>query len=414
MRKCFKSFNAKVISKKVHLNFYKSTPFFESKDRKKDLIISVYRKDNPKFEFGNDYMEFFNGLNYKKADIIFKGKLKASNNRKYEFVDTSVKIGMTYSYWISSDMGHKPVGPVSVKVRDQKVWWPYSKILSMMNRISRKYPSSTELRIFGKTSKNRDIYGIVAGNKKKCIALVGAIHAGESGPELVLPALERILKEKPDLLKKVGLAILPSVNIEERGKMVTGYPAYIRVNPNYVDINRNFDADWKKVDYGYGLVTTDPDSVTYRGICAESESETKAVVKLVRETKPHAVFSYHALACITGARFLASNSKKNKSFERKCRLLAAAYTGSMYPEEKTKVQLEYYSISGSFDHYMHLKYNTPCFDLEFDGREEGKASLTDKTSLKLLKKYQRYHYGGIIAVLEEIKGWHKHKKVKYQ
>ena len=104
---------------------------------------------------------------------------------------------------------------------------------------------------------------------------MGNVHAGESGAEICLSSLKYILENKPEILKKTGIAILPSVNADQREEMAVGAPWYIRVNKNGVDINRNFDADWEEVTHGYGIASDDPRSVTYRGKYPESEPEQK-------------------------------------------------------------------------------------------------------------------------------------------
>ena len=60
----------------------------------------------------------------------------------------------------------------------------------------------------GTTVGGRSIPGLIVGNSGNCIALVGTIHAGESGPELMIPAVERLLAEHAGLLDQVGVALL--------------------------------------------------------------------------------------------------------------------------------------------------------------------------------------------------------------
>ena len=82
--------------------------------------------------------------------------------------------------------------------------------------------------------------------------------------------------------------------------MATGTPQYLRCNPNGVDLNRNFDANWDTVDLMYGLNTTIHGSITYRGPFPESEDETKAVVNFLHKVRPRAVFCGHCLSSICG------------------------------------------------------------------------------------------------------------------
>jgi g-D-glutamyl-meso-diaminopimelate peptidase len=67
------------------------------------------------------------------------------------------------------------------------------------------------------------------------------------------------------------------------------YLAEWQANANGVDLNRNFDAEWDKVD------TTEAASyMNYRGTAVESEPETKALVAYTDKYKFDATLSYHA------------------------------------------------------------------------------------------------------------------------
>jgi hypothetical protein len=266
--------------------------------------------------------------------------------------------------------------------------------------LAEAYPKLVSLKRYGRTVGGRPILGVVAGNVRNLMALVGTIHAGESGPELAIPALERLLKEQPALLRKAGLAVLPSVNIDERERMIAGCPWYLRVNMRGVDLNRNFDADWNVVDHEYGLVSSDPDAETYRGPRPESEPETRAVVSFLAQTKPKTVLSYHALACITGASLLApAAGRSDEAFAAECRAIAAEFTHAFYPG-KRQVKLAFQTTPGSLPAYVYRRLGVPAFDLEWDGNPDAKPSHADRTTRKLLATYQGRHWRGITALLK--------------
>jgi len=405
-RKMFSHLKAIAQNRKVCLTFYKSTPFFSSPAGEKMCpVIRIYRKEEPNFEFGKDYAEFFDGTDYRDARKIFAGPLKEYNHRKYEFVDTKVDFCRTYSYWVSLPRHGNPVGPVPVRVRDPEVWWPQEKIERYMDIITDNYRGYVQKKKFGRTIRGNDINGLIAGKAGKTVALIGTLHAGESGPELILPALEKILERAKKLLEETRIAVLPSVNIDEREILVHGCPWYRRCNANGVDINRNFDAEWEKVEYGYGLVSSDPDSSTYRGKFPESEPETRAVVNFINEVKPKVVFSFHGLASICGASFVFSKyAVGDAHFKRKAKMLAEAYTQGMYPDEKRGLKLYPEGSAGSLPTWLYLKRGIVGFDLEHDGSENAKPSLTDFTTLKLVREYQERHYNGIVQVMKKLAG----------
>ena len=403
----FTGFRARVESGAVRLSFYLTTPLFESKrSGKRPLRIRIYRNTESRFAFGKDYEEYFGGLGPGKAGVAFEGYLPAINRRKYEYLDREVRTGSTYAYWVTSDRATQPTGPVPVRVRDTRIWWPQSAVEERLAALAEAHGKVVSLKRYGRTVGGRPIVGVVAGITTNLMALVGTIHAGESGPELAIPALERLLEEDPAILERAGLAMLPNVNIDERERMVAGCPWYLRVNMRGVDLNRNFNADWKEVDCGYGLVSSDPDAVTYRGPWPASEPETRAVVSFLEHAKPRAVLSYHALASITGAMLLAPGAAEgDRAFAAECRAIARRFTRGFYPEERA-VKLAFGATPGSLPAYAYRRFRVPAFDLEWDGNPDAKPSHADKTTCGLLETYQDRHYRGIVAVLEFLAARH--------
>ena len=81
----------------VCLSAYKSTPAFQDTGVSQDPFrtIRVYRKEEPAFTFGEDYAEYFDGLSWHDAEIVFEGSLPAGNNRKFAYTDRDAAVGMT-------------------------------------------------------------------------------------------------------------------------------------------------------------------------------------------------------------------------------------------------------------------------------------------------------------------------------
>jgi Zinc carboxypeptidase len=385
----------------VRLGFYLTTPVFEARrDKASPPAIRIYRKSVPQFTWGKHYAEHFDGMDPEEATLIFDGLIEPINNRKFEYVDEAVTVGKTYAYWVSCSPGRLPTGPLAVRLRDRRIWWPQHDVSARLAAIARAHPDLATLKRYGTTVGGRAIPGLVAGNRRNCIALVGTVHAGESGAELMIPALERLLAEDPALLAGAGVAILPNVNIDERERLVRGCPWYLRTNSRGVDINRNFDAGWDRVEYGYGLISSDPDAATYRGPKPESEPETRAVVSFLKAVKPEAVFSYHALASITGAQFLAPrDAKDDADYINRCNALVEPFVAAFYPGKRWRAGTQFATSAGSLPAYAYRTLGVPAFDLEWDGNPDAVPSHTDKTTLKLLEKYQQRHYHGLAAVL---------------
>ncbi|TMV43842.1 hypothetical protein FE783_34315 [Paenibacillus mesophilus] len=404
-RKLFYNLRIQAAEGGVRLSFYKSTPLFLSgSENGQPPMIRIYRKEEPAFSFNEDYGEYFDGLSPEQAEILFEGAMDAGNGRKYTYVDSLAKVGSTYAYWVSSDRGDPPVGPAAVRVRDAEIWWPQQEIDRRMERLSAMYPQLVTLKSFGRSVRGADIRGLLVGNAARRAAFIGLIHPGESGPELIIPAVERLLRDNGDELAHAGLAILPAVSTDERERLVHGHPGYLRTNGSGVDINRNFPAEWEETDYSYGLDTSDPDAITYRGPRPCSEPETRAVISFIHEAKPRCVFSFHCLASICGPAFFASKYARNdQAFSERSLPLLAAYTKGFYGLEDRPVRMSYACSSGSLPAWLYKELDVPGFDLEWEGEERSRITHTDKTTRELLRDYQDRHYQGMLSVLRELR-----------
>ena len=217
----------------------------------------------------------------------------------------------------------------------------------------------------------------------------------------MIPAVEHMLADNADLLSHVGMAILPNVNVDERERLIDGCPWYLRKNSRGVDINRNFDADWAQVSYGYGFVSSDPDAGTYRGPGPKSEPETRATIDFLKATQPRAVLSYHALASITGANFLAAQAAEtDSSYVQACTAFIEPFIRAFYTDERWGAGLHFGACAGSLPEYAYRKLGVPGFDLEWDGNPDARPSHTDNTSRSMLETYQRRHYHGLVSLLQ--------------
>ena len=163
------------------------------------------------------------------------------------------------------------------------------------------------VKVLGKTKFNRKIYAVekMVNKNLSTAVLVAGIHAREwITTELLVEFINRnifktithfntalILMANPD---GVELSINGMKNFEEkyRKKLLkingTNNFSLWKANARGVDINNNFDADFKKHNKA-----TKPSSYGYAGKCAESERETKAIVSYLKKINPFIVLSYH-------------------------------------------------------------------------------------------------------------------------
>lgn len=366
--------------------------------------VIIYRREEPKYIFDYEEWEYFDCLLPRREDIIFKGHLEEKNTF-CEYVDYDVKPGRVYAYWVGKESFGKAItGPAPVKVRDRRVWWHFDEILEKTYALKCDFPS-IDLKEVGKTVHGKPLIAIFAGNRENMIACTGAVHAGESGPEILLTAIREILTEKPESLEKCGIAILPVVNADMREVMVNGAPWYIRKNANGVDLNRNFDANWQTVDYSYGLISTDPNSPTYRGPYPNSEPEVQAVISFIELVKPRAVFSYHWLCSISSDKMLgASSAKDDKEYLDRLNKISLEYStafrGGMGAAPRLENETPLICSCGSLPNWLHAR-GVVCFDMEMSADLPTLATAKkDKSTPKMLKSVVSGHKAGLLKMTE--------------
>ena len=371
-----------------------------------EMEVTVYRREVEGFIFDYHAKEFFDGMSPDENDVIYRGKLTPVYSFA-EYKDYDIEIGKIYAYWVATDKERK-TGPAPVKIRDSRVWWHFDKIMKEMQDLKDKYPD-VELISVGETVEHRPLVTILAGNRENMIGCMGNVHAGESGAEICLTTLRYILENHPDLLQKTGIAVLPSVNADMREEMATGAPWYLRINKNYVDINRNFSVDWDEVTHGYGISSDDPRSVTYRGRYPESEPETKAIMKFAELINPKIILSYHALCSVTcdnmlTARAFLEDEVRNGEVEGMFRAYSDAFRKGMdMPPREGKI-LNPGCFPGGFVRWAQTK-GICAADLELSlggNLDYFDTSRKDKTDFEMLDKNIGMHRNGIIALMEHL------------
>jgi hypothetical protein len=379
-------------------------------EENKTLKRKIYRRTIIDFVFDEDYGEFFSGIAPPDtSELIFEGPLPQQHLRWAAYTDRNVEIGKYYVYWIGDEDSEKNgevYGPMAVKVRDPDIYWTYEKTVKRMEAIKDTYPDAVEMRQFGKSTGKRPLYGIIAGNRPKLLAFAGYVHAGESGTEILIPALERLLAANRDLLSRAGIAMLPCVNADSREKFVAGHPSYIRVNPNNVDLNRNYPVFWDLPHYEYGLDTGAEWSVTYRGPYPESEDETRALMNFIRTLKPRGVFSFHAMGSVCADSFcIPSAAAKDKGYYQKCVELYMPYSkGFREIKLEADVRMSPSAPAQYFTEWVYDEFNIPAADLEFNRLDVEKYGYIkrDKTDKKAMDFFRQAHYQGMVNALETL------------
>jgi len=142
----------------------------------------------------------------------------------------------------------------------------------------------------GKSVQDRpiEVYRFGAGKHERLI--VAGIHGGSEANTIALAdQLIQYLQKNPERIPAdVTLYILRSLNPD--GEALGNKPE-ARFNAHGVDLNRNFDQNWKSVWKGSDCVSTDPQTA---GAAPASEPETQAFIKFLLGRKIEALIDYHS------------------------------------------------------------------------------------------------------------------------
>ncbi len=341
------------------------------------------------------------------AQTLYRGALEKASSSRYVYTDSSVQTNGLYYYWVREigPEGESLSHPILIRVRDTEIWWPREKYTACMEQIAKDFPDMAEICCCGHTTRNYPLKYLWVGNRENSIVYIGAVHPGESGPEIALTCVRRILETTPELLLKTGIAILPAVSADCREDEIDGCPHYLRTNPNGVDLNRNFPADWEKVSHMYGLSTDFFLDSVYRGHEPASEAETQAVIRLMESVNPQIAISCHWLASVCEDVLLTSSmAADDAEYMKKAKevndLFCEAFERPL--EEKKKPEewvLGAVCTGGSFPTWCYRR-GIIAFDAE-GGRHKSLAPAeTDQTTPELLALAVRCHESAMRALLE--------------
>lgn len=189
-------------------------------------------------------------------------------------------------------------------VKNEKLY--YKTLQSYIRKLKATYPKVT-VATCGKSDRGREIYALVMGEGDRNIVYTGGTHAQEwltsnllmRFCEDALAGKERIGYSLKELLAKVKLIIIPEINPDgiEIALDREGDAAFSSWNANArgVDINHNFNADWYSLrDYEEERGISLPAPRRYGGKYPESEPETQAVTRFLRNVPVDMLISFHS------------------------------------------------------------------------------------------------------------------------
>jgi hypothetical protein len=224
-------------------------------------------------------------------------------------------------------------------------------------------------QIIGLSTQDRKIESYTYGNGKTKLVFVGGIHGGYEWNSVLLSyQFMDYLKNNPSvILSNLSVTVIPNINPDgvfvvtgKEGRFtmadVSTSAAILasgRFNANKVDLNRNFDCDWKPE-------STWQSKVVSAGSAAFSEPEAIVFKNFVEANKPAVVIFWHSQANAIYA------SACQKGILPQTLILMDAYAkASGYPSVKS---FDSYAISGAADDWL-ASIGIPAFTVELKTHE---------------------------------------------
>lgn len=238
--------------------------------------------------------------------------------------------------------------------------------------------------VIGKSAEQRDIVAYHYGEGETDVLFVGGIHGGyEWNTSLVAYELMDYLQASPDVIPpNVRVTVIPVLNPDGLFKIVGTTNKFSkadvaedtvpgRFNANNVDLNRNFDCDWKAEG-------TWQDKKVSGGASAFSEPESQAIKSYVEANEPDAVVVWYSSA---GGVF-ASNCHNGVSTETQ-ELTKTFADASGY---KAYQSFNFYEITGDMVNWF-AKMEIPAISILLTTHEDTEWSKNKAGVDALLKSY---------------------------
>ncbi len=309
------------------------------------------------------------------------------------YIDSTISVSMDscHIYRVCRINGAE-IGRAIVKVRDPQIWYSYQAINDSMEQMVRDYPDYANMEQIGNTVLGKPIYGIKIGKGTRCIGLIGAVHGSESGPEIIVYALERFLSSQRGLLDSISLVAIPDGNWDQRQKNCLGYPYFIYTNaaiPYGVNLNRNFPSPhWSEC--------CDALDGWYRGPSPNSEPETKAIMGFLNTARPSMILSYHAVGPLVGGELHAGQPDGDDTYIQAADEWAHAWDSN--------VGLSFGSFpGGTLSTWAKYALGVPAYEVEGNYEE----AMKDQFSLSTLQKCQQEHYQRILNAARYLRNWNE-------
>lgn len=239
--------------------------------------------------------------------------------------------------------------------------------------------------VIGASAGGNNIVAYHFGHGPKNVLIVGGIHGGyDWNTALFSYDLIDYFKNDPSLVpSQLSLTIIPTMNPDGQNKII-GTPGQFalsaapaatvnttpgRLNADNVDLNRNFDCNWKPTGVWNSHTVSG-------GTAAFSEPEAKAVRDYINANKPEAVVVYYAAA---GAVY--SSSCNNGVLPLTAALNKVYATASGYTSYKT---FNAYPLTGDMTDWL-AKEGIPAISVLFTNHSDPEWTKNEAGTMAVLK-----------------------------
>jgi predicted deacylase len=226
------------------------------------------------------------------------------------------------------------------------------------------------VKVIGQSVEGRDITAYTYGKGKTHLLFAGGMHGGYEWNSVLLAYqfMDYVDTHPTVITPDLTVTVIPAINVDGVFK-VTGKVgrfaakdvttnktilAEARFNAHDVDLNRNFDCNWKPTSMWQSKKVS-------AGSNAFSEPEAVAIRNFVSENKPAAAVFWHSQANAVYA------SKCNKGILPQTIDIMNAYSqASKYPAIKT---FDSYEITGDSEGWL-ASINIPAITVELQTHED--------------------------------------------
>jgi D-alanyl-D-alanine dipeptidase len=234
---------------------------------------------------------------------------------RFAFVDYDGRQAYVMSSYImpSAELDPQKVLDIVSKTAE----YSYESMLSDIQMLAERYPNLIRVDTIGKSELGKNLPVLILGdpNAKHQVIIQAAIHGREHMTAWLAMALTEYWAQREmagcenvcfhiiPMMNPDGVAISQNAKLSSKALAVykrdkalgfttdsqSVYAQFWKANGLGVDLNRNFDAGWSKIDE-----RKEPSAMNYRGTKPFSAAETKALRDYTLKVNPDVTISYHA------------------------------------------------------------------------------------------------------------------------